>query len=324
MFSEAFLSLIALFYYLCFLLLAGLTLFVAFRSSQRTRSRVRLHRAFFLLALSLLLWQVTLFLEVRVALPDLQLWLGRANFTAIVFVVYFALRFVQAVPLKGPHQAVRSSWLLCTETTLLAGITLLTPLVTVAERVGDGQAISTFGPLFPCYLLHVMGYLTATLIVALQERRNAKDRTTQRQLTLIVYGIFATGSIALITNALLPYRYGDFRFSDTGTLSTLLFTLCIAYATFLHRLFEARLLLRATLVYGTLLVFVLSVYSSMVMLITNYLTSGSSNAKQFVVLMLAFSFDPLRRLLEKKADDLLFGQKEAKEKERKRSRRSHE
>ena len=58
--------------------------------------------------------------------------------------------------------------------------------------------------------------------------------------------------------------------------------------------------------------------------INNYPTNGNSNAKQFVVLMLALSFDPLRRLLEKKADDLLFGQNEAKEKERKRSRRPHE
>ena len=93
-------------------------------------------------------------------MPDLQLWLGRANFTAIVFVVYFALRFVEAVPIKGPHQAARSSWLLRAETGLLAGITLLTPLVTASERVGDGTGkrflrLARFSPAI-CFMFWVI------------------------------------------------------------------------------------------------------------------------------------------------------------------------
>lgn len=304
-----FFGLVAWLYYLCFLLLTALLFFIACRRSRRTPTRFRLRRSFFLLALSLLLWQLTLFLEIRIAWPGAQLWLGRTNFAAIVFVVYFALRFVQEVPTTDAKRASSLAFWLLAETSLLAILTLLTPLVSAEERVESGQAITTYGPLFPLYLLHALGYLVATLILAFWERCQAERVSVRRQLTLISSGMFATGSIAFVTNAWFPYLYRDFRFCNLGALSTLLFVLAIAYATFLHRLFDLRILLRETLVYGILLAFVLGAYSSTVFLITQYLTDDTGKVTQFVVLLIAFSFDPLRRFLEAKADRLLFGER---------------
>jgi hypothetical protein len=305
---------VALLYYVCLLLLAGLALFIVFRGRRRPRTGSRLRRTFFLLALSLLLWQLTLFLEPRTMLPAVQLWLGRANFAAMVFAAYLALRFVQQVPGKDAAQEAPSSGWLAAETGLLAALTLLTPLVTAAERVEAGHAITTFGILFPGYLLHVVGCLTAALVVAFRRWCRAKDQKDQMvgaQMALIGSGMLATGGIAVITNALLPYGFGDFRFCDVGTLSTLLFVLAIAYATFINRLFQLRVIIRETLVYGILLAFVLGAYSSTVFLVTQYLTSGAEKLTQFAVLLIAFSFDPLRRFLEEKTDQLLFGERGA-------------
>ena len=310
MLSEAFFGMVALLYYLAFLLLAGLTLFIACRG-RRARSRFQLRRAFYLLSLSLLLWQLTLFLEPRATPLAVQLWLGRTNFAAVAFAAYFALRFVQAVPVRRTETVSRVSWPLRVETGLLAGVTLLTPLVTESERVAGGQALSDFGPLFPFYLLHVLGYLTAALLLSLRKRRLAKEREARRQLTLLCAGMFVTGGVGVLTNALLPYRYGDFRYCDIGTLSTMVFALCVAYAAFFHRLFEARLLLRVTLVYGTLLAFLLSIYGATALLLTQHLATGSSKRLQFAALLLAFCCDPLRRFLEKKVDSLLFGPTES-------------
>ena len=128
------------------------------------------------------------------------------------------------------------------------------------------------------------------------------------QLALIGLGMLATGGVAVLTNVVLPYGSDDFHFCDIGTLSTLQFVLAIAYATFINRLFDLRVLVRETLVYGILLAFVLGAYSSAVFLVTQYLTSGSEELTQFAVLLIAFSFDPLRRILEQKTDRLLFGE----------------
>jgi hypothetical protein len=318
MFSGTFLDPAAVVYYLCFLLLAGLVLFVAFKGRRRPRTRARLRRTFVVLALSLLLWLLTLFLEVRTTLPMAQLWLGRANFAAVVFAAYLALRFVREIPARGSTQVpVVFRWLLA-ETVLLAALTFLTPLVAVAERVEAGRAITTYGLLFPGYLLHVLGYLLAALVFAFREWRRARNRVVRGQMGLVGIGILATGGIAFITNAVLPYGFGDFRFCDLGTFSTLFFALATAYATFINRLFDLRVVLRETLVYGLLLAFVLGAYSSAVFLVTQHVTNGTEKVTQFVVLLIAFSFDPLRRFLEEKTDQLLFGARGADGGRRKR------
>jgi hypothetical protein len=126
------------------------------------------------------------------------------------------------------------------------------------------------------------------------------------QLTLIGLGMLGTGAVALVTNALLPYWSGDFRYCDVGALSTLLFLLAVAYATLWRRLFDLRLFLRKTLVYGVLLTGVLGVYSSTVFVVSQQWTAQSDSWTQFAVLVIAFSFDPLRRFLERKTDQWLF------------------
>ena len=321
MIVSAFFELLACLYYFCFLLLTGLTLFIAGQKSPRPHSILR--RTFFLLALSLLLWQATLFLEVRVVLQPLQLLLGRLNFTAIVFAAYFALRFVQAVATRREASSSFLSHGLLTETLLLSVLTLVTPLISSVERVESGQAITTYGVLFPLYLIHILGCLIAALLTAFRERHRAHHKRVRKQLTLIGWGMLTTGGIALMTNAFLPYAFGNFRFCDVGALSTLCFVLAVAYAAFLHRLFDVKMLVRETLVYGILMAFVLGGYSATVFVVTQVLTDSADKLTQFAVLFFAFSFDPLRRWLEKKTDELLFEEKAGKTTIRdKHSRRS--
>jgi hypothetical protein len=343
--ASAFFGLTAWLYYLCFALLAALVLGILLRrhrpdhpdpaphpaphhpgrphpGQHRSLSplprldaplhfnhQARLRAAFFRLAAALLGWQLTLFAETRTVSPSAQEWLGRLNFAAMALAPYLAWRFVQAVsfPSAAPWLALRVLFWYRVETALLTIVTLWTPWVDAAERVEAGHAISTFGPLFPLYAAHSVGYWAAALGLAFRERGRAAERMTRDQLTLIGGGMLTTGGIAVITNLLLPYGWGDFRWCDLGALSTLLFLLAIAYATLRRGLFEVRVLVRQTVVYGLLLAFVLGGYSSAVFVLSQALTEGAGRWTQFVVLLLAFSFDPWRRFLEEKVDRLLFG-----------------
>src|SRR4051812_14746436 len=98
--SDTLFGPVALLYTLCSALLAGLSLFVILRGRRPPRTRAPLRWAFFLLAPCLLVWILALFLGVRTALPAAQLWVGRANFTAVAVAATLALRFVQEVPRK--------------------------------------------------------------------------------------------------------------------------------------------------------------------------------------------------------------------------------
>jgi hypothetical protein len=313
MFSSAFFGIVALLYYLSCGLLAFLALLVAFWSPRTTRDdrrSARLRHTFLLLAVCLLLWQGTLFLEIRSNAPAVQLGLSRANFAVMASAAGLALHFVRLVARKAPgshspwRRRVLGVWM--AETAALTLLTLLTPWVDAAESVAQGRAVSTYGPLFPLYLLHIAAHWLAALAVAFRERRRAARPVVRDQLTLIGLGMLGTGAVALVTNALLPYWSGDFRYCDVGVLSTLLFLLAVAYATLWRRLFDLRLFLRKTLVYGVLLTGVLGVYSSTVFVVSQQWTAQSDSWTQFAVLVIAFSFDPLRRFLERKTDQWLF------------------
>jgi len=296
-----------------------------------------------LLCALLAVWQLTLLLEAHAHSPALQLWLGRANFAAAGLAAHQAWRFVRFVaafvyaqeeataaaaaahvepwavsfPPRPPPQAADGTGGAPATTAaviLLALVTLLTPLVSEAESVVDGHPTTRFGPLFPVYLVQVLGCLFAAVLEAFGARRRARCPLLRAQLALVGAGMLATGAVAVVCNALLPYAFGDFRFCDVGTLSVLLFLFAAARAVFSHQLFGLGDALRRTAVYGLLLAFVLGGYSSTVVLLTEFVTGGGGAAAaaldrltQFVVLLLAFSLDPLRRLLERKADGLLFG-----------------
>ena len=184
---------------------------------------------------------------------------------------------------------------------------LLTPLISASERIEEGSAITTYGPLFGLYLTHVLGHMIAALTVAFCGRSQTRDKAKRAQLLFIGVGLLATGGISAVTNALLPYQFHDFRFCDVGPLSTVLFASAIAYAVFVHQLFGLRVVLRAAVVYGVLLAFVLGAYSSTIFVLAQYFTDGTGKGAQFCVFFIAFSFDPLRRFLEGKVDALLFG-----------------
>jgi len=289
-------------YYFCFALLLGMAAFV-----YRKNVLSWLHASFALTSLSLLAWLATLFAFHRSQDAAAVLWLGRANFAAALLAVFFGYLFVRAIARRSAPP--RHLPLLGGGTLLLCGLTLFTPLVDKAEIVGPaGRHVTQFGPLFPLYLAFVVAFLAAAVLLAFQARQDAAQ-PARDQLLLVGSGVLATGAVALATNVALPYGLGDFRLVDVGTLSTILFLLAVAYAISVHHLFDIRLLVRKTLVYGLLLSFVLGAYTSVVLLVTQHLTAAGGNSSpftQFGVLVIASSFDPLRRYLEKRVDRLLF------------------
>lgn len=284
-------------YLLCFLLLLGMALFVG---SRNWRSQT--HRTFSLTALSLLGWLVTLFFFNRNYDPATVLWIGRVNFAAVVFAALFAYQFVRALASRKKH---RWDVTLVVTAYILALVTVLTPLVDKAELVigPASNHVTVYGSLFPAYVAYVAGLLFAATWLALTERTKHSRGPVRDQLTLVGAGTLATGLIALVANIVLPYAVRDFRFIDVGPLSTILFLAAVAYAIVKHGLFDIRLLVKKALVLGLLLTFALAAYSAVLVLVTEYFAAGSSGTlARFSVLLIAFGFDPVRRVLDREVE----------------------
>ncbi|WP_395091444.1 histidine kinase N-terminal 7TM domain-containing protein [Armatimonas sp.] len=258
-------------YALCSLVLAGTSIFLLVREG-----RSPVVRWFVASCLALLVWVVTLFLFSRSDDPSYILLVGRANFAAVSLAVYFGFRFVKSVAALPARSS--DTWLLWLSVTISI-VAATTPWIDKVELVGVGIAgghETIYGPLFVLYVAHVVGMLAATLWLAFR----SSDRVAsphRDQLLLLGWGTLATGVVSLLTNALLPYTFDDFRWIDIGPLSTLLFLLAVAYAVIRHQLFDIRVFVRRAVVLGVAL-----------------------------SLVLAFSFDPIRRFLEGRIDKLLF------------------
>ncbi len=130
------------------------------------------------------------------------------------------------------------------------------------------------------------------------------------QLRLVGVGILATSAVGIVANAVLPYFYGDFRFIDAGTLSTIFFLAAVAYAATIHHLFDVRVLVRATLVYGVLVAFAVELYQVAVESLTRLLPLGDPAGQHVAAAAVAltvnaFTHEPLRRLLEQLADRMM-------------------
>lgn len=293
----------ALFYGVCCIALVGMAGFVVARSP-----RAWANRAFALTCAFLLAWLATLFLFNRTQEPDALLLVGRLNFAAVPPAALCAYLFVRAVAgLPSPKRT--ASLALVGSTALLSFVSAFTSLVDKAELPGVGgglRHVTVYGPLFPMYAVHVAAFLLAAVLLAFRQARVSRP-PARDQLLLVGSGMLATGLVALVTNALLPFAFGDFRFTDAGPLSAVMFLGTTAYAIAKHRLFNVRLLIRKTLVYGLLLSFVLAAYSSLLVLATDrFAGEGNGALTRFGVLAIAFSFDPIRRFLEHRIDKMLF------------------
>ena len=145
---------VASLYLLCLAFLFGSALYVYSRDPYE-----RLNSSFTVLALTLLGWVATLFLfNAQTNYPGL-IWLGRANFAAAALAAPATLAFVCSLAQRSNFK----SWLLRFEIALVGAVSLFTGLVDQSETVRAGVHITSYGFLFPLYVLHILGFVGAAL-----------------------------------------------------------------------------------------------------------------------------------------------------------------
>lgn len=242
----------------------------------------------------------TLFAFSFLVSPSPLLWVGRANFAAMVFVVPLTFLFTRAV--AGRPVRLSISLIVWTGVWLMAALTALTPWIDRVERVSAaGVHITTYGVLFPLYVLYLLAFFFAAVSTAFS-RRFKLDHQRKVQLTTLGTGILATASISLVTNLILPYVFGDFAFINIGTISTILFLAAAGYAVFVERLFDPHLVIQATVIYGGLIALALELYNLVLNFLARLLPLGNSSERDFaataiVLVISAFTQQPISRWL---------------------------
>ncbi len=294
--------LIAGLYYLCFIVLTGLAIFI-----YRKNPNARLNRYFALFALTTLGWLVTLYFFNRTPdSPALTVW-GRANFAFAASFVVFNYLYLPEIARK---QARHTKWILL-QTGLLVLVTLFTGWIDEVEHLSHGEHVTVFGPLFPLYIAHIVGYVGAALYLTFFANRKT-IRKVRNQLSIIGLGIFLMAIIAMLTNLLLPYFFKVFALQEIGALSIIALLGTIAYAISAHQLFDIRIIIRRTVVFTVLFIFIVIAYSALALLLRGALlgepvSDTRTNIVNLVTIcIIGFAIEPLRQWLTVRTDQFLF------------------
>ena len=264
---------------------------------------VRLNQAYACLAFAQLGWVGTLFIFNATPVGPTLLWIGRANFAAAALAAPAVFGFVQAL-LKKPHRW--TSWILI-ETLLIAVLSLGTGLIDQTEAVRGSVHLTTYGWLFPLYIVHLLLYLLPALWQALTPPRHF---ASERQVRLVGMGMLVTAGVGMITNVVLPYGFGNFYLIDIGTLSTIGALATITYAACIYHMFNVRVVIRTALVVALLIAFALELYQAAVSALSALLpladpTERHIAAATVALIINAFTQQPLRWWFERLALRLL-------------------
>ena len=295
--------LIVILYYFCFLALTGLALFIYYKNTD-----ARLNKLFALFALSALGWLLTLYFLNRQTDEQLLTLLGRMNFTFAAWGILFNYLYLPEITGK---RARFTKWIIL-ECVLLSIVTLFTGFIDHSEYIQAGQNVTSFGPLFSLYIAHVIAFTGAALYLTFYANRKS-TRKVRNQLGIIGYGIFLMAVIAILTNVILPYFFKVFALQEIGALSIIALIGAIAYAISAHQLFDIRIVIRRTVVFTILFVFIVITYSASALFLRSALlgekVSLSFNANLINILticVIGFAIEPMRRWLTVKTDRFLF------------------
>lgn len=235
-------------------------------------------------------------------------WAKLILFSAIPvgpFFLFFVKTFPSPQSLVGPRiQLVLLSW--ATLNLILAHLGLIFSSVEIVNgvpKIEAGPAVISFG------LLQV-----TTIVASAWVLINKYLHSTgflRLQLKYITLGISLSFGLTLLATLILPLVFNITLLIPISPLFLLIAAVATSYSILKHRLLDIRLVLARTIAYALLVVILSAFYVASVFVVSSLFLDdsvGQTHTLTYAVLALfvAFTFDPLRRLLEKATNRILF------------------
>jgi signal transduction histidine kinase len=233
-----------------------------------------------------------------------ELW-SRLAFLSSSFIPACFLAFTTVFPSVSPwppRKAIRGVLLLAT---VLAVLSVTTPLLIHDAVVTPTGFTRQSGPLYPLFVAYFLGAcITAFVVFALKWRRERGQARTQLQYLGI--GLFLSFVGGISTNILLPFLMGRTAYTWLGPYFTLPLVIFVSHAIIRHRLMNARVFVRRSIVYLITVAIAGTVFASFLVgwptLIGERRERVPLAVEVAVALAVALAFQPLKRWLQNQLD----------------------
>lgn len=195
---------------------------------------------------------------------------------------------------------------------LLMGFLCLWPraVITGVAIPPTGEKIIYFGwAYYYLYLFYIPLLFMLSYLILFKKFRHETPLVRQ-QILYVLMGLTGASTFGITSNLILP-TFGYFKLNWLGQVTLFFWVGCATYAIVKHRLINIRLVVARTVSY-TFLMFVLStfyifsLFSLGKLFYQENVTSLQIIINVFLSLIVAFTFQPLRRFLEKITDKIFF------------------
>ncbi|HEY4694543.1 MAG TPA: ATP-binding protein [Candidatus Nanoarchaeia archaeon] len=266
------------------------------------------NRLFAALSLLMAFWSFVSFSEDETFGRSVINLLKSLDYASASLIAYVFLLFSLNFPKAKLH--VKRDLLLFIPTLLLIVLSF-TDLIAYVEIVGN-RVKFTYGPLGDLFSVYSFLYVVLISAVALFIKFKTLVGVEKSQTFYVLLGLISTSVIAVLTNVVLPQLINVTpAITRLGIYGFVLFLGATAYAIVRHRLLDIRLVVARTVAYSLLVFSIAIFYIGSTVLLTNFLFRTTTSTAQLLIyasltLVVAFTFQPLRRFFEHVTDRIFF------------------
>ena len=294
--------------------IASIDLFIGFLVLIRNSKKLE-NISFFLFTLLAAIWIIANYFGSAPIPEGLATFFLHLDFASGVLLSSVFLFFASEI--GGVNKKARLTFLVSLPISILTAVLVFTNQIFTISFLKDGVEIvySNLGNVYEIVLLINFAVGFSWLIY---KRHKAKG-LLRNQFTLMLLGLLVTIVFAVTTNVILPSMIDSVglttaiqRFSYSGILFFIGIT---AYTIVKHRLFDIRLIVARTIAYSLLLISLAGIYSLTIFGVTSlFFSSASTSSTQnylyvALAIVLAFTFQPLRRFFERVTDKIFYRDK---------------
>jgi signal transduction histidine kinase len=268
------------------------------------------HRLFFGLTMAFVLWSTVNYISTHPVIFAQIIWvrlvlLCGALLNLSVFLTFLAF----PLPSMPPKHRKVIRWGI--SSTAVVMLLTLTPLVFRTLKVNNGHASPVPAPGIAVLLIQTLVLIGIGLTTLIKRYKLAHGRSRD-QLRLVLIGLIGSLSLIVVADFLLVVIFNFTALIPFGSAFTLIFSSSFAYAIIKHRLFDIRRAaargLGYTLTTATLAgLYSLIIFSASSLFVHNrQLSIGVQSSYTVVALVLAFTFQPIKRFFDRITDRFFF------------------
>jgi signal transduction histidine kinase len=277
--------------------------------SKNHKSKVNIY--FTLLTSLLGVWLAIIYFEDISSIEVAAILVKFDFFVAIILASVFTL-FCLNFPFKRNNR-MKDYYILITSLPLsfMAFTPLVVEGISKTNNIGVQYDVGSF---FYIYIFYI-GILIFLGILSLWYKHYKSRGLVRTQIQYVLYGASITAIVLLFLNALIPrvISIGP-EITRIGIYSTAIFVFSVFYAIVKHRLMDIRLVVAKSVTYTLVLVLLAGFYAGSVLAIERMFFPSEiqdidyvqAAVRTFLAVVMAFSFQPLKRWITRRTDKIFF------------------